>query len=297
MLPNVPRRPKTAAPPPVSDRSDTPEPSNPGRPVTRTGRAPNVEDYGRAWEAYRVRASLEDVVAAIAPQGFGMHTARSLVYVGLPALELPPLTTRLDGEAREAAASDRRLRREAERVSPAQAQALLAERTTALEAARKRTAMLRGDAATQMQEEAKLARANRLAVGALLSGMGELLQAVPALAKRVRRSMEDESLNLQAGLRAMKDIAFVTAKIAEASRAAVQTEHLVLGKPTTIIGTDDGAPEDMTPEEAELYIDLVVRAAERRAARRTSIDVEAVSVSDRSDTGQDPDHDADEAAE
>ena len=272
----------------MSDRSDTPEPTQPGRPFVRTGRAPNVADYGRAWEAYRVRASLEDVVAALAPEGFGMHTARTLVYVGLPAHALPALTTKLDEEAREAAASDRRLRREAERVSPAQAQALLAERTTALEAARRRTAALRGDAATQMQEEAKLARANRLAVGALLAGMGEMLQAVPALAKRVRRSMEDETLDLAHGLRAMKDIAITTQKIAEASRAAVQTEHLVLGKPTTIIGTDDGAPEDMTPDEAELYIDLVVRAAERRAARRTSIEVEPVHVSDRSDTGTAP---------
>lgn len=292
MLPIVPRRRRDPVPP-VSDRSDTPE--QPGvRFAPKPGRAAGPEEYGKAWTAYRVRASLEDVAAAIAP--FGLGTARTLVYVGLPAHNLPPLTTRLDVEMREAATSDAKLRREAERISPRQAQSLLDERATALEAARKRTAALRGDAATQMQEEARLARANRLAVGALLSGMGELLQAVPGLARKVRKAMEDETLDLVKGLRALKDIAITTQKVAEASRAAVQTEHLVLGKPTSIIGTDDGAPDDMSPEEAEVYIDLVMRAAHRRAARRTPIEATASTVSDRSDTGDMPVPDVDEDA-
>ncbi len=265
------------------------------RPRSTAGRAPSIEEYGRAWEAYRVRGSIEDVAAAIAPYSLG--TARSLVYVGLPLHELPSLRSKLEALGREAVASDRTLRRAEERLTADRAQELLAERAANVEAARKRTAALRGDAASQMQEEAKLARASRLAVGALLSGMGELLQGVPHLARQVRKAMESEQLSLKDGLRAMKDIAITTQKIAEASRAAVQTEHLVLGKPTSIIGTDDGTPDDMTPEMAEQYVDLVVRAARRRAARRTPIDVLPDDVSDRSDAAPDPadEHDVDAA--
>jgi hypothetical protein len=279
----------------VSDRSDTHEPTGsrraPNLPVL-TGRAPDLTDYGRAWEAYRERGSLDDVRDAIAAQGFGLATARTLVYVGIPKDGLPPLRTKLEEQGRIAASQDARLRRASERVSPAQAQQLLAERAQAVTVARRRTDALRGDAAQQMVEEAKLARANRLAVGALLGGMGEVLQAVPALAKQIRTAMESGKLDLRDGLRALKDIALVTSKVAEASRAAVQTEHLVLGKPTSIIGTHDADPDDMEPEEAAQWVALVVRAA-GRAALAPSIEASSEDVSDRSDTP--PPDDADDA--
>lgn len=288
------RRPETtpaATPPdPVSDRSDTPR-QNPGfRRGPAPGQAtvaPGPAAWEIAWKAYRERGLIEDVRVALIPLGYGVETARLLVHVGLVADGLPALSSKLEAEGRAAIRTEAKLRNVAERTTPRQAQTLLEERAVALEEAKRRDAAIRGDATTQHAEEAKLARANRIAVGAMVSATGTMLLGVGKLATRISKQLGDETLTLDKGMRALKDVAIIVQRLAEASRSAVQTEHLVLGKPTAIIGTDDGTPKEMSPADAELYVDLVVRAAQRRAARATVIDIEPVS--DRSDTHPEPD--------
>lgn len=215
---------------------------------------------------------MADAIAALAPLGVDHSTVRQLVHVGIPSIGLRPMSVRLEEAARESLRTEATTRSAVERLTVEEATTMVQQRAMAVDEARKRTSAILGDAKTQHQAEAELARGNRLLVQANMGAMGEVMMGLPKLVQRVRQAMEQESVTLAEGLDAIRIIGTTVHKLAEATRTAIQAEHLVLGKPTSIVGgAHDDGPE-MSPEEAEQYVAIIERAAKRRAQRRTVID-------------------------
>lgn len=235
-----------------------------------------------AWSGFRHRGSIEDAAKALeAVTGQSVDTARRMVYIGVPKLGLPPLTKRLEDEGRSHLREDKQLRKEVNRLDAREARNMIEERAKIATEAALRTAAILGDHATQREEEARLVRANRRGAIVLASLNGELLSGAVELAKRVKVQLGDDTLPLGQGLKALKDIATIVQRTGEASRAAVQMERLLLGEPTGIHehrhSDASGAlpPKDMTPEEADKWLDIATRAVARRARAATVVEVEA----------------------
>lgn len=253
--------------------------------VVKPPRPAKVESaafYELAWEAYRQRGKVADAIGALAPHGVDQGTVRGFVHVGVPAMGLRPLSVMLEESARASMRTEATMRGEMERLSVDEAAMLVESRVKAVAEAKARSESILGDATTQHEAEAKLARGNRMLTEAMLSAMGSVMMGMPALVGRVRKAMESTELSLEEGLDAIRTIGTTVHKISEATRTAIQAEHLVLGKPTSIKGTQHEGPE-MSPEEAEQYIAIVTRAAKRHARNRTPVVVEP-ELSDRSDT-------------
>lgn len=259
--------------PPLTGNRPHERPQLPKKPAP--AKVETAAAYELAWDAYRQRGKVADAAAALAPLGVTMETVRSMVHVGIPSIGLRPLSVRLEETARQALRTEATTRAEVERLSVEEAASMVQQRAMAVEEARKRTATILGDAKTQHQAEAELARGNRLLVQANMGAMGEVMLGLPNLVQKVRRAMESETVTLAEGLDAIRVIGTTVHKLAEATRTAIQAEHLVLGKPTSIIGGSPDEGPEMTPEEAEQYVGIIERAAKRRAARRTVVDVPA----------------------
>lgn len=234
-----------------------------------------------AWSGYRHRGSMVDAHAKIAEHGHSLLAARRLVYAGLAELGLEPLKARLARESRKAASTEKRMVQAVERVDAKSAARLLEARVQAVREAEERTKLVLGDRATQREEEAKLVRTNRRAHMVLASLNGELLAGSVSLAKRLRVQLESAELSPSKGVALLKDVATIVQRTAEASRASVQMERLILGEPTHVHEHRDSAgatpPKDMTPDEAERWLEVATRHLERRARAATVIDVEASS--------------------
>jgi hypothetical protein len=263
----MPRRDRV---PPLNGNRPHERPLDPRRPAP--AKVASAATYELAWDAYRQRGRVRDVLEALAPLGVSAELCRSMVHVGLPTIGLRPLSVRLEETTRAALRTEAVTRDEVERLSVEEAGSLVQQRAQQVEEARARTTAILGDARTQHEAEAALARDSRVLVQTSMSALAGTMMGLPKLVERTRKAMESQELTLAEGLDAIRIIATSVHKLAEATRTSIQAEHLVLGKPTSIQGNavDDG-PE-MTPEEAEQYVAIIERAARRNARKRTVVD-------------------------
>ncbi len=218
-----------------------------------------------AWDAGSGGA-VASLRAAAGAAGVSENVARGWVETGDAALGLPSWRERVRDAAREVVARDRS-GTTLEAVERRGVDAMARDRAKALADARKREAVLLGDAVQQRAEEAKLVRGVRQTATALLSAEGHLLRATMRLAKSLDDDMNtDEKLGAlkmkpRERVALIKDIASIVKNTAETARLAV------------ILGTD-AATDDMTIEEAEAYVALATRAMARRIRARTVVEAQ-----------------------
>lgn len=236
--------------------------------------AVDAETYERARAAWLEHGTKQAVRDAI---GCGLDLANRLVDVGEPSLRLPALR---DVARVLAAELDRKVtskERAVVHVEAAEMAKQLEARAAAAKAARAHETKVLGDAVSSRAEEVRLVRVNRQSALVLAGVNAALLKVSSRLASSL---LQDEAALVKLPARErmglLRTIAGVVHRTAQASQVAVHMEHLLMGKPTTILGRADAGPstDDMTPEEAEQWLALANRAFARRAARRTVVDVE-----------------------
>lgn len=211
--------------------------------------------------------------AVVRGLGVSETLARKWVEVGEVSLGLPSYRDRLREAAREVVARDRR-GETLESVERRGFEARVADRARALEAGRKAERKVLGDAVAQRAEEAKLVRGVRQTATAMLTAEAHLLRAAIQLGESISADVSSGKLaamKTTEKTRLVRDIASIVKATAETARLAVTTERTILGKPGSVLGPDLDA-EDMSPEEAEAYVEMASRAIRRRAAKRTVID-------------------------
>lgn len=223
----------------------------------------------------------EGVAAVARAGGVSEGVARVWIETGEVSLGLPSYRERLRDAAREVVARDRR-GESLEAVERRGMEAMARDRARALAEARRVESKVLGDAVTQRAEEAKLVRGVRQTATAMLSAEAHLLKAALGLAKSIDEDVSTGRLAMKPREKValVKDIATIVKQTAETARLAVATERMVIGKPGTVLGPDDAAVSNMTPDEAEAYVAIAQRAIARRARQRIVIDAEAESADD-----------------
>ena len=238
--------------------------------------APEVYEKARA--AYLAHGTIGAVRDAL---GCSVAVATRLIDSGEPRLHLPSLKD----AARVLAAQVEKKSLAVERAS-AQEQAdnlalTLEARAKAARQARAHEGKVLGDAVASRGDEVRLVRANRQSALVLAAVNADLLRVASNLSSTL---LQDKAalakLSPREKLGLIRTVAGIVHRTAQTSQTAVNMERLLMGEPTAIVGRADGAPstQDMTPEEAEQWFNLASRAFRRRAARRTTIDVEPVEA-------------------
>jgi hypothetical protein len=260
---------------PVSTRVDTspaPVPKPKGYTGLRGGDiAPAVYEAGRL--AFVERGT---IVAVSEATGLSADLARRLVDVGVPTRGLASLR---DAARVHAAEVERKLALHEKAASADMAKSLASTveaRAKAAKQARDHEAKVLGDAVASRADEVTLVRANRKSALALAGINADLLRTGSILARSLVEDPEGlKALKPRDRLNIVRSIAGVIHRTALASQVAVTMERLLLGQPTAILGRTDGtepSTADMTPDEAEQWLELANKAFRRRVARRTVID-------------------------
>lgn len=248
----------------------------------------SAEVYARARAAYLEHGS---IVAVAEAAGIGRDLAARLIDSGEPRLSLPSLRDC----ARVVAAQVSKEMSRAETASGVQAASGVAKslevRAAAARRAREHESVVLGDAVKSREAEVRLVRANRMSALVLAGVNADLLKVSSRLAESLLRDVEvlvKKDARERMGI--LRTVAGVVHRTAQASQVAVNMERLLMGEPTAILGRADGTSPstgDMTPEEAEQWLALANRAFARRAARRTTIDVEPASGQEAEDEAVD----------
>ncbi len=202
--------------------------------------------------------------------------AGQLVEVGYPELGLEPLRSLMAARLRETVANAERIDNESQAIDAASAARTLEAKRAATLKAEQGTKAAIGDALEQKLEEAKLVRANRRSSMVLTSMNAELLAAGMVLVKRVRTDIETgAAMSPKQSLDMLRDIASIVKSTAESSRIAVQLDRLILGEPTAILEhKTNAAPADMTPAQANEWLEVATRHLQRQARKATTVDVD-----------------------
>lgn len=250
---------------------------------TRVDGNSSVELDDADWEAAKQAWFREGTIPAVARAlGSTNETAERVVMVG--SLGRGPL--RLEGRAELAVASRARPLLPEDEAKLSQAAKRASKEILAKEKA------ILGDASESREEELRLVRSNRRGAIVLASLNVKLLRAADAIASSLMMDLVAEDAEGRAvptpktmalapreRLGLVRAVAQIVQRAAEASSKSVQMERLLLGEPTAILAHQTESPtDDMTPEEAEKWIELGHRALQRRARRRTV--VEALPASD-----------------
>ena len=235
------------------------------------------EQWRLALAAWEHTPTISSVSTAL---GCGQGRAQSMLDVGIPELGLPPVRVQAELRARELAMSERAV----ERVEGNAAARLLERRVSMAREAEARAKEIAGDARDQKEAEARMVRMNRQGAIALASINARLLRGAIDLADGIERDLAHSAGSLKERMAYLRTMAQIVQRTAETSAKCVQMERLLLGEPTSIIGTI-GTSDEMTAEEAEQYIALATRAVRRRARRRTVIDATVVDTDGVSEPG------------
>lgn len=260
--------------PPVSDVSTRVDTSAAPSLHLKKGGATDVapEVYEAARVAFIEKGTRRAICEAT---GMGDQAARRLLDSGVPSRGLPPLR---DAARIHAAEVEKRLGLAEKAAAKEQAEALattVEARARAAKRARDNELAVLGDAEKSRADEVTLVRANRKSALAFAGINARLLRASSVLAESMLRDEKRlETLPLREKLHALRTIAGIVHRTAQASQVAVNMERLLMGEPTHILGRADAGPstDDMTPEEAEQWLALANRAFARRARRRSVVD-------------------------
>lgn len=152
---------------------------------------------------------------------------------------------------------------------------MVGDRAKALGKARGLERAILSDAVSQHAAEVKVVRAVRTTAVSLLRTETHLLTAALSLAAELERDVAEKRVVLKPREKVMliRDVASIVKATAETVKLAVMTERLILGRPLDVLGGKSSEISNMTDAEAETYIELALRARERKARNAAAIDV------------------------
>lgn len=246
------------------------------------------EEYEVGLGAYLAEPTVAVVQKAL---GCGQDVAARLVYEGLPKLGLKPLEERRKEEARLVAAGQRRVQAVVEKSAARVATEMEVVVREAAEAGLARQRAVLGDGLVQLEEEARLVKANRDGAQALAVTNARLLRVADRLAGALEKKLdlaaaaatkdgevdpevffEKAELTMMQGLGVIRTIANIGQRIAESSKHSVDMARLLSGDPTNIVKVTGGAGEAMTPEQGAAWMEKSARAWARLQERKRAVD-------------------------
>lgn len=256
--------------------------------ANRGTRPVSALEYEKALNAFLAEPTLAAVKGAL---GCGDDVARSLVYEGLPGLGLKGLEARRKEESRLVASTQRRVQAVVEKSGAQVATQLETVAKEAAAAAVARQQAILGDGAAQLVEEARLVKANRDGAQALAMTNARLLRVADTLAGAMEKKLglaveaatkngevdpdvffEKADLTMMQGLGIIRTIANVGQRIAESSKQSVEMARLLSGDPTSIVRVEGASQQEMSPEQAEGWLQRAASAWNRMQERKKAVD-------------------------